>query len=123
MQNTIVTISSPTSSDFAHRLARETSLFMQTMQALTLLENVALSVLKMGCGLPHTRPPDLAQSDFFLFGYVKDRLQGIVFASREELLAGISEVLDELPPENLPRVFEHWIERLEWLKNINNFQN
>jgi histone-lysine N-methyltransferase SETMAR len=62
-------------------------------------------------GLPlATHPPyspDLAPSDFFLFDYVKDCLQGIVFASREELLAGISEVLDEIPPETLPRVFEH----------------
>jgi hypothetical protein len=59
--------------------------------------------------------PDFAPSDSFLFGYVKDRLQGIVFASREELLAGISEVLHEIPPETLLRVFEHWIERLEWV--------
>jgi transposase len=63
--------------------------------------------------------PDLALSDFFLFGYVKDRLQGILFASREELVAGISEVLDEIRPETLPRVFEHWIERLEWISQNN----
>jgi hypothetical protein len=46
------------------------------------------------------------QFDFFLFGYVKDRLQEIVFTSHEELLAGISEVLDEIRLETLPRVFE-----------------
>jgi transposase len=63
--------------------------------------------------------PDLAPSDFFLFDYVKDRLQEIIFASPEELLAGISEVLDEIPPETLPRVFEHWIERLEWVSQNN----
>jgi transposase len=59
--------------------------------------------------------PELAPSDFFLFGYVKDRLQGIVFASLEELLAGIRDVLDVMPPEGLPRIFGHWIERLEWV--------
>jgi transposase len=63
--------------------------------------------------------PDLASSDFFLFGYVKDRLQGIVFASREELLAGIREVLDGISPGTLPRVFEHWMERLEWVSQNN----
>jgi transposase len=63
--------------------------------------------------------PDLAPSDFFLFGYVKNRLQGIVFASREELLAGISQVLDDIPPEALPRVFEHWIERLQLVSQNN----
>jgi hypothetical protein len=30
--------------------------------------------------------PDLAPSDFFLFGYVKERLKGMVFPSYEELL-------------------------------------
>jgi hypothetical protein len=69
-----------------------------------------------------THPPyssDLAPSDLFLVGYVKDRLQGIVFASREELLARISEDLDEMPPETLPRAFEHGIERLEWVSQNN----
>jgi hypothetical protein len=27
--------------------------------------------------------------------------------------------LDEIPPETLPRVFEHWIERLEWVSQNN----
>jgi hypothetical protein len=63
--------------------------------------------------------PDLGPSDFFLFGYVKDCLQGIVFVSREESLAGISDVLDEISPETLPRVFEHCIERLEWVSQNN----
>jgi transposase len=51
--------------------------------------------------------PDFAPSDLFPFDYVKDSLQGIIFASREESLAGISEELDEIPPETLPRVFEY----------------
>jgi transposase len=38
--------------------------------------------------------PDLAPSDFFLFGYVKERLKGIVFPSYEELLDAIGEVVD-----------------------------
>jgi hypothetical protein len=57
--------------------------------------------------------PDLGPSDFFLCGYVKHRLQGIVSASGEELLAGIREVLSEIRLETLIHVFEHWIERLE----------
>jgi transposase len=40
--------------------------------------------------------PDLTPSDFFLFKHVKNRLQGIVFQSQEELLAEIREVLDEI---------------------------
>jgi transposase len=38
--------------------------------------------------------PDLAPSDFFLFGYVKERLIGMVFPSYEELLDAIGEVVD-----------------------------
>jgi hypothetical protein len=51
--------------------------------------------------------PDFAPPYFFLFGYFRDRLQGIVFASHEELRAGMSEVLDVIPPETLPHVFKH----------------
>jgi hypothetical protein len=29
------------------------------------------------------------------------------------LLAGIREVLDEIPVETLERLFKHWLERLE----------
>jgi histone-lysine N-methyltransferase SETMAR len=44
---------------------------------------------------PH--PPyssDLAPSDFFLFGNVKERLDGMVFPSYEELFDAIGEVVD-----------------------------
>jgi transposase len=68
---------------------------------------------------PH--PPsssDLAPSDFFLFGYVKKHLKGMVFPSYEESLDVISEVVTGIELEILTAVFEHWIERLEWvLKN------
>jgi transposase len=36
---------------------------------------------------------DLAPSDFFLFGYVEERLKGMVFPSYEELLGAIGEVV------------------------------
>jgi histone-lysine N-methyltransferase SETMAR len=38
--------------------------------------------------------PDLAPFDFFLFGYVKGCLKGIVFPSYEKLLDAIGEVVD-----------------------------
>jgi transposase len=38
--------------------------------------------------------PDLALPDFFLFGYVKERLKGMVFPSYEEFLDAIGEVVD-----------------------------
>jgi hypothetical protein len=56
---------------------------------------------------------------FFLFEHVKNRLNGIVFQSREELLAGIREVLDKISVEILERIFNHWMERLEWVSQNN----
>jgi transposase len=48
--------------------------------------------LRLALHAPYS--PDLAPSDFFLFGYVKERLKGIVFLSYEELLDAIGEVVD-----------------------------
>jgi hypothetical protein len=39
-------------------------------------------------------PPDVAPSDFFLFGYVKERLKGMAFSSYEQSLDAIGEVVD-----------------------------
>jgi transposase len=63
--------------------------------------------------------PDLAASDFFLFGYVKERLKGMVLPSYEELLDAIDEVMTGIESETLIAVFEHWIERLEWVSKNN----
>jgi hypothetical protein len=51
--------------------------------------------------------PDIAPPDFFHVGHVKNHLQGIVFQSQEELLAVMSEVLDEISVETWERLFEH----------------
>jgi hypothetical protein len=50
---------------------------------------------------------------------VKKSLQGIVFPSHEELIRGFGMLLHEIPVETLEWVFEHWIERLEWLSQSN----
>jgi hypothetical protein len=66
---------------------------------------------------PHS--PDLALSDFFLFGYVKERLKGIVFPSYEELFNAIGEVVTGIESDTLTTVFEHWMERLKWVSKNN----
>jgi histone-lysine N-methyltransferase SETMAR len=63
--------------------------------------------------------PDLAPSDFFLFGYVKECLKGMVFPSYEELLDAIGEVVTGIESKTLTSVFEHWMERLEWVSKNN----
>jgi hypothetical protein len=57
---------------------------------------------------PHpSYSPDLAPSDFFLFGYVKERLKAMVFPLYEELLDTIGEVVTGIESETLTAVFEH----------------
>jgi histone-lysine N-methyltransferase SETMAR len=63
--------------------------------------------------------PDLAPSDFFLFGYVKECLKGMVFPSYEELLDAINEVVTGIELETLTAVFEHWMERLAQVSENN----
>jgi hypothetical protein len=91
------------------------------MQGLTLLKNVELFAEENGLPLaPH--PPyssDLAPSNFFLFGCVKERLKGMVFLSYEELLDAIDEVMTGIESETLIAVFEHWMERLECVSKNN----
>jgi hypothetical protein len=57
--------------------------------------------------------PDVASSDFVLFGHIKHCLQGIAFPPREELLAAIHEIVGTIPRPTLEDVFRHWMERFE----------
>jgi hypothetical protein len=66
--------------------------------------------------------PDLAPSDFLLFGHIKHYWQGIAFPSREELLAAIHEmreIVGAIPRPALEDVFRHWMEELEWISQNN----
>jgi histone-lysine N-methyltransferase SETMAR len=55
--------------------------------------------------------PDLAISDFFLFGYMKSLLKGTVFSSEEELKSAIDSILSNLDPSLLHRAFLNWKKR------------
>jgi hypothetical protein len=57
--------------------------------------------------------PDLAPSDFFLFGYVKRALQGSEFQTVEKLLAAGVTILNAIPAETLIITFHEWIRRLQ----------
>jgi hypothetical protein len=57
--------------------------------------------------VPHPAySPDLAPSDFFLFGYLKSKLQGIVVRSRPEFFSAIGEIFDEILKETLLAAWE-----------------
>ena len=56
--------------------------------------------------------PDLAPSDFYLFGKVKDELKGSEFECEEELFESIENILKRIPKEELESVMKEWENRL-----------
>jgi hypothetical protein len=62
--------------------------------------------------------PDLALSDFFLFGHVKQALEEAKFPSDETLLAAIQSVVSDLTVNTLRAFFANWVERMKWMKWI-----
>jgi hypothetical protein len=56
--------------------------------------------------------PDLAPSDFLLFGYLKRKLMGYRAESESELPVRIRVILAEIPREVLNTVFLEWMDRL-----------
>ena len=63
--------------------------------------------------------PDIAPSDFYLFGYVKGLLAGRTFQSADELLSAVTEILNEISEKTLLRVFKEWEERLNQVIILN----
>lgn len=57
--------------------------------------------------------PDLAPSDFFLFGFLKMQMEGKNFESDEELFDAASNVLRCIPNTTLRDVYHEWIQRLK----------
>jgi hypothetical protein len=57
--------------------------------------------------------PDLAPSDFYLFGKLKTTVMRSVFENEQELLDGIMRVLDRITGDELESVFEEWVARLD----------
>ena len=63
--------------------------------------------------------PDIAPSDFFLFGYVKKLLEGTRFESPQVLYSAIVEILSEISPDILNSVFLKWEEKLQGVIGAN----
>jgi len=63
--------------------------------------------------LPHPPySPDLAPSDFFLFGYIKEKLKGVVCKSTKSLMKKINSIIHAIPLDMLSDVMNAWIRRL-----------
>jgi hypothetical protein len=59
-----------------------------------------------------TYSPDLAPSDFYLFGYVKQLLSGCQSADQNSLLQAVGDILVAIEQITLESVFHNWMERL-----------
>jgi hypothetical protein len=59
--------------------------------------------------------PDIAPSDFFLFGDLKRQLRGSRFQTDEELLVEIRKLVGEISPKTLLDVLHDWI---SWCKSL-----
>jgi hypothetical protein len=75
------------------------------------MDDIGLNRMKQAPRPPYS--PDLAPSDFFLFGYVKGRLMEYRAETPSELLVRIRVILVEIPRETLNAVFLEWMERLQ----------
>jgi hypothetical protein len=66
--------------------------------------------------LPHlVSRLDFARSDFFVFGYLKEKLTPFSCTTRDELKSAIIIIFDEIDKEILRAVFNSWFDRFEWV--------
>ena len=56
--------------------------------------------------------PDIAPSDFFLFGYIKNKLKGRKFNSVDQLLDKVKSILKGIKKKTLEKAFLDWEARL-----------
>jgi hypothetical protein len=52
--------------------------------------------------------PDLAPCDFFLFGYLKQHLEGKHFTKEDQVIAAAMEVFDKIPLQMFQNVMDDW---------------
>jgi hypothetical protein len=57
--------------------------------------------------------PDLALSDFFLFGFIKVQLKGTHFPCGQVLICEVRRILSELRPDMLRSAFDPSMDRQE----------
>ncbi len=68
-------------------------------------------LISHGLWLP--RSPDLAPNDFFLWGYIKEKVYVNHPRTLAELEANITKVIEEVPQTVLKRVFSNLVHRVE----------
>ena len=63
--------------------------------------------------------PDISPCDFFLFGYLKGKLQGTYAHDRTEIMRKSEKILEEIPKEMFQQVTDEWKRRLDLCIKVN----
>jgi hypothetical protein len=75
-------------------VAHNTRLFSETIESVTAQR------------VPHPSDgPDPAPNSFFLFGYLKEKLRGTLFASSDDVIFARLQIFSEIPEMGLKNVF------------------
>jgi histone-lysine N-methyltransferase SETMAR len=70
--------------------------------------------------IPHPPySPDIAPSDFWLFGYLKEFLRGAAYPDADTLFAEVQNACGLITQIQIVAVFNNWIERLQWVIDHN----
>lgn len=70
--------------------------------------------------LPHPAySPDVSPNDFFLYGYVKNKLKGRIHDNIDDLVKSIMEIIEKIDQSTWKSVMENWKERLLEVINSN----
>lgn len=57
--------------------------------------------------------PDVSPNDFFLYGFIKEKLKGRIHNSREELFNSVVEIVSKIDEMTWKKVYDEWIDRLQ----------
>jgi hypothetical protein len=63
--------------------------------------------------------PDMAPSDFYLFGPVKNRLEQIQASDADDFFEQLEAILSSISVEELERVFAAWTDRVRQVSEGN----
>ena len=77
--------------------------------------NISQSSFKRAPHPPYS--PDIAPSDFYLFGNIKKKLEGAMFNSREELFERLVEILNAITRDERIAVFQELQNRCDFIRN------
>jgi hypothetical protein len=59
--------------------------------------------------------PDLSPCDFWCLGWAKTALRNRRFVDLDDVVETLIDIFNNVTFDELPRVFQNWIRRLEWV--------